>query len=440
MMINTARSVALKTLIKVLNNKSYSNITLNHNFEKADLSIADQNLATKLVYGTIQYKLFLDYQLKDLIQTKISEDYLYPLLLMSTYQLLKLDKIPDRAVLDEANKLAKQFGKKRSSGFRLVNGILRSLTRRGEVLPSEKNYILYLSIKESFPKWIVEYFIKNFGKKRAASVLHSFNQSSKNSIRISNLTDQEEVLTDLTKLGFKPEISHLGNNSVNLAHGGISENDLFKEGRVTIQDEAASLVVDAFDFSGDEIVLDACSAPGGKTIQMAEQVPAGKVWALDIHENKLNLVRENALRMHVADRIKTHAIDARKAAEYFSKQQFAKILVDAPCSGLGLMRRKPEIRYLKTYQDILNLSKIQLSILNEVSKLVSVGGELVYSTCTITVEEDEQVVHKFLQLHPNFELCPFKTDKVAAKKGTLKILPDEEGSDGFFIAKFRLRG
>ena len=166
---NNARSVALKTLIRVFENNSYSNISLNNSLKNSDLSIADQNLATKIVYGTIQYKIYLEYQLKDLIKVKIKESYLKPLLLMSVYQIVFLDKVPNRAVLDEANKLAKQFGKKRSSGFRLVNGILRSFIRRGKILPNSNDLIEYKSEVVSFIEGVlnnVEVYINTKGYKK----------------------------------------------------------------------------------------------------------------------------------------------------------------------------------------------------------------------------------------------------------------------------------
>ena len=436
----TARSIALNTLIRVLEDGSYSNISLNNSLKNAYLSQADQNLATKLVYGTIQYKIYLEYQLKGLIKTKITEKYIMPLLLMSAYQIFFLDKVPNRAVLDEANKLAKQFGKRHSSGFRLVNGILRALTRRGEVLPSQKDMAKYLSIKESMPIWLVKYFIENWGEKRAESILASFNETAKNSIRLSSLHDQKKTFIELKKMGYDPKPSSLSSHNVVLSHGGIVDTDLFEDGFLTVQDEAASLVADVFDISGNEEILDACSAPGGKTIQIAEKLDTGNVTALDIHEKKLKLVHQNAKRMGVNEHVITKGVDARKAGDYFSKQQFDRILVDAPCSGLGLLRRKPEIRYSKTKNDLNNLQKIQLDILDAVAPLLKKGGELVYSTCTISVEEDEEVAKKFLNSHPDFELVPFDLEKISAKSGMLKILPDSYGSDGFFIAKFKLRG
>lgn len=439
---NSARAISLATLIKVLENGSYSNISLNNNLRHSNLSVADQNLATRIVYGTIQYRIFLEYQLTGLVRTKLTEKYIRPLLLMSLYQIIFLDKVPNRAVIDEANKLAKQFGRHHSSGYRIVNGILRSFIRRGEILPDKKDELKYLSIKESMPKWIVQYFVKNWGIDRTKSILTSINEPAKNCIRISLLTDPVKVFQQLKDEGYQPQWSNLSTNDVILKHGGINQSDLFKEGRLTIQDEAASLVVEAFDFDKKQVdhVLDACSAPGGKTVQIAENLANGDVIALDIHEKKLRLVRENAKRMHVADKIRTQACDARKVQGIFDKERFTKILIDAPCSGLGLLRRKPEIRYTKSLQDLRSLQKIQLAILDSVSALLQKNGELVYSTCSISMEENEEVVKKFLQTHSHFELQPFKLSKMESKTGMLKIMPDQNDNDGFFIAKFKMRG
>ena len=317
---------------------------------------------------------------------------------------------------------------------------MRSFTRRGVILPAENNPVKYLSVKESVPEWLVQYLIDSWGLDKAKSVLNSINEPAKNSVRISKLADKEQVFAQLERDNYQPQWSKLSSDDVILSHGGISESDLFEEGKLTIQDEAASLVVEAFDFEQDEHVLDACSAPGGKTVQIAESIVNGDVTALDIHDKKLRLVRDNAQRMHVANKVKTKACDARKATEIFAAGEFTKILVDAPCSGLGLLRRKPEIRYTKRQQDLQNLQKIQLAILTAVSSLLKKNGELVYSTCSISMEENEEVVKKFLQAHPDFELVPFKLTKLESKTGMLKIMPDLDGNDGFFIAKFKLRG
>ncbi|QNQ80270.1 16S rRNA (cytosine(967)-C(5))-methyltransferase RsmB [Lactobacillus sp. PV034] len=438
--MTSARSVALDTLIKVLNQNSYSNIALNHALAKSNLSDKDKALVTKIVYGTIQYKIFLDYQLKPLIKTKLKDKYLYPLLLMSAYQYFFLERIPTNAIFDEANKLAKKYGKKNSGSFRLVNGILRSLERQGKLLPPKSDIKKYLSVKYSFPEWLVNYFITTFGQERAASILKASNVPASTSIRITaEDLSPAQVQEQLNAAGIKSVPSKLTDHNLIIEHGNVADTELFKAGKITIQDSAASLAVDAFDFSGDEEVLDACSAPGGKTVQIAEHLTTGHVIALDIHQNKLTLVQKAAQRLKVSDKIETKTLDARKAGEVFAKGQFNKILVDAPCSGLGLIRRKPEIRYGKSLKDIQSLSKIQRAILTQLAPLLAPEGELVYSTCTITKEEDEDVVGDFLKHHPEFELVPIQVGNLP-KQDFVKILPDEFNSDGFFIAKFKKRG
>ena len=438
--MSNARTVALDTLIKVFNQKSYSNIALNNELEKHDLKASDKALATRIVYGTIQYKLFLEYQLNPLIKTNLRDKFLKPLLLMSAYQYFFLEKVPTNAIFDEANKLAKKYGKKNSRSYKLVNGILRALERQGKILPAENDLVNYLSIKESFPKWLVEYLLNNFGKNKTKEILIRSNQPASNSIRMTVEENSfEKIKEDLRKDDFDYKESSLTTHNLNLNKGGVAKTDLFETGKITIQDAAASLAVDAFNFKGNEHVLDACSAPGGKTVQIAEKLTTGNVVALDIHENKLKLVKNAAKRLHVSDKVKTKSLDARKAKEYFAEEQFDKVLVDAPCSGLGLIRRKPEIRYEKSLNDIKNLAKIQLAILENISGLLRTSGELVYSTCTISYEEDEGVIKQFLKLHPEFELVPVQVGKLP-KQQMVRIFPSEDGSDGFFIAKLKKRG
>lgn len=433
-----ARSVALDTLLKIFKQKSYSNIALNNALEKSQLSPIDKALTTQIVYGTVQYKLYLEYQLKSLVKTKLKEDYLWPLLLMSAYQYFFLDKIPTASIVDEANKLAKSYSPKDSQSYRLVNGILRSLVRRGEILPEEKDAVKYMSIKYSYPQWLVKYCLDHFGKAKTISILQAGNMPSVNSIRIADMSKKDEILHKLAT-EYKISISNLTNHNVNLDHGSITNSQLFKDGLITIQDSAASLVVDAFNFKGDEKVLDACSAPGGKTAQIAEYLTTGKVFALDIHQKKLNLVKQTLTRLHQDQKLIMKALDARKVNEYFFGQQFDKILVDAPCSGLGLIRRKPEVRYEKQMEDLKHLSEIQYNILDHVAGLLAENGELVYSTCTISIEENEDVVKRFLTNHPDFSLAPFEVGNLSKCK-MIKIFPDDYNSDGFFIAKFVKRG
>lgn len=431
-----ARDLALNVLIKVFKQKSYSNLSLNQALNDSDLSELDKALATNLVYGTIQYQLSLDYQLAVLVKTSFKQAFIRPLLLMSLYQLMFLDKIPSSAVLNESNKLAKKYGPK-TSAYKVVNGILRNFLRqKPRPLPEEQ--LARFSIEYSLPEWLVSYFLNLLGEKRASRLFASLNQPAHNSIRVIDKQQVAQVKQQLQASGFDVEDSDLTPHNLVIKHGSIVKSSAFINGEVTIQDEAASLVVDAFNFRGDELVLDACAAPGGKTVQIAEHLPKGKVYAGDLHQNKLNLIKQNAKRLHQAN-VETYQLDARSASAVFKERKFDKILVDAPCSGLGLLRRKPEIRYEKSYQDIINLAKIQTAILNDVAKVLRPGGELVYSTCSITKEENEDVVSAFLQTHPDFSLVKFSVGNLNSD-GTLKILPDEKDTDGFFIAKFCLRG
>ncbi|MBY7147557.1 methyltransferase domain-containing protein, partial [Levilactobacillus brevis] len=194
-------------------------------------------------------------------------------------------------------------------------------------------------------------------------------------------------------------------NAFRLDDKAANQSALFADGAITIQDESAMLPVEALQLRPGDQVLDACAAPGGKTTQIAAQLDAhsgGKVTALDLHEKKVKLIEANAERLHVTDRVDAVALDARKIDDQFPKKQFDRILVDAPCSGLGLIRRKPEIRYEKTPQDIQQLQRVQLDILNAVSKKLKPNGILVYSTCTILDTENDEVVAQFLATHPEF--------------------------------------
>ena len=443
----TAREIALNVLTKVLQQKSYSNIQLNFALNNSELDDRDKALVTQLVYGTIQYKLLLEFQIKNLLRTEPKENFVTPLLLMSVYQLYFLDKVPDHAVLNSANELAK----KRSShgAYKLINGILRNVQRQGLLLPPEENVVAYLSVKESMPEWLVKYLTANFGAEKTASILASLNTVSHNSVRVNtkkvSISDAKE---ELEGQGFDVAVSPLRGENLVLNHGGVYNTKLFEEGKLTIQDEASSVVVDALQIEAGDEVLDACAAPGGKTMQIAELLkPAdGHVTALDLNEKKLALIKQNAKRLELADRISVKAMDARTTGEVFGAQKFDKILVDAPCSGLGLLRRKPEIRYEKSFSDVVNLSKIQLAILESVAQSLKIGGRIVYSTCTITPEENEEVVAKFIAAHPEFsveeiKLPGFDTIKTAAGPDqTVRIFPDDFGTDGFSITSLRLRG
>ena len=430
--VETARSLALAVLEDVLMNQAYSNIALNKHLKGSQLSVADKGLVTEIVYGTVARKLTLEWYLSHFIQDRDKLDnWLYILLLLSAYQLRYLDKIPNHAVVNEAVELAKA---RKKGSEKLVNAVLRRILREGwPDIDSIKRKNKRDSIAYSLPVWIVSKLKEEYGEERAQAIFKSLLVRNKASIRVTDLSRKEEI-----KAVLEANDSPLSPSSLVKEQGHFAGHDLFSEGAITIQDESSQLVAPTLDLQGHEQVLDACAAPGGKTAHMASYLTSGKVTALDLYDHKLDLIQENAERLGVADRVQTQKLDARKVHEFFEKDSFDKILVDAPCSGIGLLRRKPDIKYNKETADFTSLQEIQLEILGSVCQTLRKGGIITYSTCTIVSEENFQVVEAFLESHPEFEQVKLEHEcKDILKDGCILITPELYGSDGFFISQFR---
>ena len=430
--VETARSLALAVLEDVLVNQAYSNIALNKHLKGSQLSVADKGLVTEIVYGTVARKLTLEWYLSHFIEDRDKLDnWLYILLLLSAYQLRYLDKIPNHAVVNEAVELAKA---RKKGSEKLVNAVLRRILREGwPDIDSIKRKNKRDSIAYSLPVWLVSKLKEEYGEERAQAIFKSLLVRNKASIRVTDLSRKEEIKAVLEASG-----SPLAATGLVKEHGHFAGHDLFAEGVITIQDESSQLVAPTLDLQGDEQVLDACAAPGGKTAHMASYLTSGKVTALDLYDHKLDLIQENAQRLGVADRVQTQKLDARKVHEFFGQDSFDKILVDAPCSGIGLLRRKPDIKYNKETADFTSLQEIQLEILGSVCQTLRKGGIITYSTCTIVSEENFQVVEAFLESHPEFEQVKLEHEcKDILKDGCILITPELYGSDGFFISQFR---
>ena len=430
--VETARSLALAVLEDVLMNQAYSNIALNKHLKGSQLSVADKGLVTEIVYGTVARKLTLEWYLSHFIEDRDKLDnWLYILLLLSAYQLRYLDKIPNHAVVNEAVELAKA---RKKGSEKLVNAVLRRILREGwPDIDSIKRKNKRDSIAYSLPVWIVSKLKEEYGEERAQAIFKSLLVRNKASIRVTDLSRKEEI-----KAVLEANDSPLSPSSLVKEQGHFAGHDLFSEGAITIQDESSQLVAPTLDLQGHEQVLDACAAPGGKTAHMASYLTSGKVTALDLYDHKLDLIQENAERLGVADRLQTQKLDARKVHEFFEKDSFDKILVDAPCSGIGLLRRKPDIKYNKETADFTSLQEIQLEILGSVCQTLRKGGIITYSTCTIVSEENFQVVEAFLESHPEFEQVKLEHEcKDILKDGCILITPELYGSDGFFISQFR---
>ena len=430
--VETARNLALAVLEDVFINQAYSNIALNKHFKGSRLSAADKGLVTEIVYGTVARKLTLEWYLSHFIQDRDKLDnWLYVLLLMSVYQVRFLDKVPDHAVVNEAVELAKA---RKKGSEKLVNAVLRRILREGwPDVDSIKRKNKRDSIAYSLPVWLVSKLKEEYSEERAQAIFKSLLVRNKASIRVVDLSRKEEI-----KAVLEASDSPLAVSGLVKEQGHFAGHDLFSEGAITIQDESSQLVAPTLDLQGHEQVLDACAAPGGKTAHMASYLTSGKVTALDLYDHKLDLIQENAQRLGVADLVQTQKLDARKVHEFFEKDSFDKILVDAPCSGIGLLRRKPDIKYNKETADFTSLQEIQLEILGSVCQTLRKGGIITYSTCTIVSEENFQVVEAFLESHPEFEQVKLEHEcKDILKDGCVLITPELYGSDGFFISQFR---
>ena len=430
--VETARNLALAVLEDVFVNQAYSNIALNKHLKGSQLSAADKGLVTEIVYGTVARKLTLEWYLSHFIQDRDKLDnWLYILLLLSAYQLRYLDKIPSHAVVNEAVELAKA---RKKGSEKLVNAVLRRILREGwPDIDSIKRKNKRDSIAYSLPVWLVSKLKEEYGEERAQAIFKSLLVRNKASIRVTDLSRKEEI-----KAVLEATDSPLAATGLVKEHGHFAGHDLFAEGVITIQDESSQLVAPTLDPQGDEQVLDACAAPGGKTAHIASYLTSGKVTALDLYDHKLDLIQENAERLGVAERVQTQKLDARKVHEFFGRDSFDKILVDAPCSGIGLLRRKPDIKYNKETSDFTSLQEIQLEILGSVCQTLRKGGIITYSTCTIVSEENFQVVEAFLESHPEFEQVKLEHEcKDILKDGCILITPELYGSDGFFISQFR---
>ena len=426
-----ARGVALKVLQEVFEKGAYSNIALNKELQASQLSQADKGLVTELVYGTVARKITLEWYLAHEIPDRDQLDsWVYHLLLLSLYQLLYLDKIPNHAVVNEAVNLAK-----RAKGTdKYVNAVLRAFLKKPlPDIASIKRKNKRLSVQYSAPVWLVATLIEEYGQERAEAILASLFIRNKASVRVTDLSKVDEVARTL-----EAEKSALSPVGLVKASGHFAGSQAFKDGLITIQDETSQLVAPTLKLEGWEEVLDACAAPGGKTCHIASYLTSGQVTALDLYDHKLALIEENAQRLGVSQQVRTQKLDARQVSETFGPDRFDKILVDAPCSGIGLIRRKPDIKYNKEAADFDQLQEIQLAILDSVCQSLKKGGIITYSTCTIVRKENQDVIAKFLDRHPNFEPVALTHEcSDIVQNGCIVITPEQYLTDGFFISQVR---
>ena len=398
------RKLALEALYKIDKEEAYSNIVLDEllNKNRNVLSNKDINFISELVYGVTTWKLTLDTIIQKYSKIKIKKisPWVINILRMGAYQIVFLDKVPKSAAVNESVNLCKKYGGK-SVGF--VNAILRKVEKSDYLELFEiKNDIEKISKTNSMPEWIVRELNKEFDPENVNEICENSNLKPKITIRINNLKiTKNELKKSLQSKEIEVEDGIIEDFLYLKNVKNITNLDEYKKGLFTMQDESAGLTALVLNPKEGESILDCCSAPGGKTTYIAELMNnKGNVIAWDLYKHRLDKVQENSKRLGI-DIIKTEENDATVLKEEYI-EKFDKILIDAPCLGLGVIKRKPDIKWQRKFEDIEEISKIQEKILENCSKYLKSGGELVYSTCSILKDENKNLVNEFLKNNSQF--------------------------------------
>lgn len=435
-----AREVSLKILLEYEKAEAYSNLLLDSELKKVELSDVDKAFTTRLVYGVITYIRTLDYIISKLSKVKIKKisKPIINILRLGLYQIYYLDKIPNSAVVNESVKLAKKYGHQASANF--VNALLRNAGKKqkDDFFAEIKEEKERLAIYYSYPEWIVDLYIKQYGLERTRNILKANEEELIDCIRVNTLKiTREELLEKLkdfdVKEGRMKDIIYTTDIKRLLA------SEYFREGLFTVQDEAPSLVGHIINPQEGDVILDICAAPGGKTTHLAQlSNDKSKITAFELHEHRCKLIENLAQRLG----IKSIEVEQHDATIFDEKlvEKFDKIVADVPCSGLGVIRRKPDIKWNTKEEDIEELTQIQYKILVNASKYLKKGGTLVYSTCTNNKKENDDIVNKFLEENKEFKISkidniPEDFIKDVHNEGMLELAPDKNKCDGFFICK-----
>ncbi|WFD09099.1 16S rRNA (cytosine(967)-C(5))-methyltransferase RsmB [Tepidibacter hydrothermalis] len=440
--MKSSREVALNAIYDIENNGLYSNLGVNKHLRDSNLKDMDRGFCTELIYGVTENKYFLNYVINSFskIKAKKLSPHVRNILQMGIYQILFLDSTKDFAAVNESVNLSKKYCKK-ASGF--VNGVLRNVVRKQtEIKYPDKNedIVKYLSIKYSYEEWIIKNWINKFGQDFTEELVEENNEKPDLYIRTNELKiSRDDLIKKLEEQGVECEAVKLVKEAIKVKGlKNIENNELFKRGYYQIQDISSMIIGHVINPSEDDNILDVCSAPGGKTTHLATLMKnTGKVVARDIFDHKLNLIKENTKRLGL-NNVDIQKFDATKYDQE-SLEKFDAVLVDAPCSGFGIIRRKPEIKYKKK-KDLEGIPEIQKTILQNSSKYVKKGGLLIYSTCTIEDRENINIVNEFLKLNDDYKLEPIENINVDLENqedGYIKLYPNIHGMDGFFIAKLR---
>ena len=434
----SARECALRVLVACRKNNAWADAALRSALRADELSAPDAALCSRIVYGVMQNKQLLDRYLAAYCTQKI--DRLQPPLLdilrIGAYQIIFLDKVPDSAAVNEAVMLTKSA--KRTAAAGLVNAVLRKIAQnKSDLPPLPSGEIEYLSVRYSHPEWLVTRLLGILGREETEEFLRLNNESAPMTVQVNPLkTTAEELAQELTSAGVtvKPHPWLAGCLELS-GTGDLTTLSAFYNGKFTVQDAAARLVTCAAGLRRGDRVLDVCAAPGGKSFAAAFAMEnKGSILSCDLHENKLKRIRESAERLGITC-IETAAADGRVFREEW-EDAFDAVVCDVPCSGLGIIRKKPDVRE-KAAEALAGLPAIQSAILANSARYVRPGGVLVYSTCTVLPEENERVTDAFLASHSEFAYEPFSAAALDAAAGHVTLWPQRHGTDGFYICRMR---
>lgn len=416
--------------LQIINDVLYKGTFLEESLEILKVSNIDERdfaFIKEITTGVVRNKTYLDYVIRQNSRVRFNRIHKIILIIleMAIYQMYFLDKVPDYSIVDESVNLAKIYGNKGSISF--TNGILRSIAKKKPAQVTLKNSIDNLSTYYSHPRFYTEYFYENYGEEFTKKLLKANNEKAPFTIRVNSFkTNRDDLIKNLSQLGFEIEETTYDKALNVLNPNGIIDTEYFEKGHFYVQDLGSILVSSFLNPRKDSKVLDLCAAPGGKTTHLSEIMDnTGEIVACDKSKGKINLIKENAQRLGCKN-IYPMINDARVLNDDFVNK-FDYVLVDAPCSGTGLYRKKPDIKWNKRIDDLKELGKIQLEILNNAKEYVKNQGLLLYSTCSLSKIENEDVIENFLSENKDFKI------KKLRDKEVLKLFPSVDGSDGFSI-------
>lgn len=418
------RLIALNALIDIINKKGYSNLVVNQTINKSNLSPQDRSLLTKIVYGTLQNYYLLEWEVNKYISNKTNSK-IKLLLLMSCYQLRFLDNVPSYAIINEAVSITKVIHCSWAAGF--VNAVLRKLNDnpQGPKLDDFKAEFEYYSIKYSYPYWLIKMWVKHYGEEVTLKILQDKREPNI-SLRVNTLkTTKENLLKNPSFIEGNLSPDAL----IYKGEEGLGTLQELKDGLVVVQDEASQMSALTLNPSKNTRVLDMCAAPGTKSTHLAQIMEnTGEITAIDLHEHRVELIKESLIRLGV-NSVKTLVYDSTKLEELYQNESFDYILLDAPCSGFGVAKRKPDI-LINTHQESLDeIINLQSKLLKVASNLLKKGGFMVYSTCTLNKKENELQIANLLKERKDIKLINEQT-----------IYPFLYDSDGFYIARLEKVG